>query len=280
MNYYKNEKSVVVLGSGAYRIGSSVEFDWCSVNAVQTARKFGYKSIMINYDPETVSTDYDMCDGLYVDELSFERVLDVIDLEQPGGVIVSVGGQIPNNLAMKLHRQSVPVLGTSPLSIDRAENRHKFSAMLDQLGIDQPAWKELTSLEEMEEFVNKVGYPVLVRPSYVLSGAAMNVCYNEDELKEFKAEMKEKGVDYAIDRAYELTTKQEIIDSIQFDHSLSKTEIKALVSRENVLDELYDDWLSFDGNMREHINYSVDKSLNLITDEYKKDKVKTKNDAR
>ena len=185
VNYYKNDKSVVVLGSGAYRIGSSVEFDWCSVNAVQTARKLGYKSIMINYNPETVSTDYDMCDRLYFDELSFERVLDVIDLEQPGGVIVSVGGQIPNNLAMKLHRQSVPILGTSPVSIDRAENRHKFSAMLDQLGIDQPAWKELTSIDEMEDFVNKVGYPVLVRPSYVLSGAAMNVCYNEEELKEF-----------------------------------------------------------------------------------------------
>ena len=185
VNYYKTDKSVVVLGSGAYRIGSSVEFDWCSVNAVQTARKLGYKSIMINYNPETVSTDYDMCDRLYFDELSFERVLDVIDLEQPGGVIVSVGGQIPNNLAMKLHRQSVPILGTSPLSIDRAENRHKFSAMLDQLGIDQPAWKELTSIEDMQEFVNKVGYPVLVRPSYVLSGAAMNVCYNEEELHEF-----------------------------------------------------------------------------------------------
>ena len=185
VNYYKTDKSVVVLGSGAYRIGSSVEFDWCSVNAVQTARKLGYKSIMINYNPETVLTDYDMCDRLYFDELSLERVLDVIDLEQPGGVIVSVGGQIPNNLAMKLHRQSVPILGTSPLSIDRAENRHKFSAMLDQLGIDQPAWKELTSIEEMEDFVNKVGYPVLVRPSYVLSGAAMNVCYNEEELREF-----------------------------------------------------------------------------------------------
>ncbi len=185
VNYYKTDKSVVVLGSGAYRIGSSVEFDWCSVNAVQTARKLGYKSIMINYNPETVSTDYDMCDRLYFDELSFERVLDVIDLEQPGGVIVSVGGQIPNNLAMKLHRQAVPILGTSPLSIDRAENRHKFSAMLDQLGIDQPAWKELTSIEDMKEFVDKVGYPVLVRPSYVLSGAAMNVCYNEEELHEF-----------------------------------------------------------------------------------------------
>ena len=185
VNYYKNEKSVVVLGSGAYRIGSSVEFDWCSVNAVQTARKLGYKSIMINYNPETVSTDYDMCDRLYFDELSFERVLDVIDLEQPRGVIVSVGGQIPNNLAMKLYRQSVPVLGTSPVSIDRAENRNKFSHMLDMLGIDQPAWQELTSLDDVKAFIQKVGSPVLVRPSYVLSGAAMNVCYDEEELEEF-----------------------------------------------------------------------------------------------
>ncbi len=185
VNYYAHEKSVVVLGSGAYRIGSSVEFDWCSVNAIQTARKLGYKSIMINYNPETVSTDYDMCDRLYFDELSFERVMDVIDLEQPRGVIVSVGGQIPNNLAMKLYRQSVPVLGTSPVSIDRAENRNKFSHMLDLLGIDQPAWQELTSLDDVKKFVEKVGYPVLVRPSYVLSGAAMNVCYNEEELEEF-----------------------------------------------------------------------------------------------
>ncbi len=183
--YYKNDKSVVVLGSGAYRIGSSVEFDWCSVNAVQTARKLGYKSIMINYNPETVSTDYDMCDRLYFDELTYERVLDVIDLESPKGVIVSVGGQIPNNLAMKLHRQHVPILGTSPVSIDRAENRHKFSSMLDQLEIDQPAWKELTSMDEIEAFVEKVGFPVLVRPSYVLSGAAMNVCYNKEGLRNF-----------------------------------------------------------------------------------------------
>ena len=185
--YYKNDRSVVVLGSGAYRIGSSVEFDWCSVNAIQTARKLGYKSIMINYNPETVSTDYDMCDRLYFDELSFERVLDVIDLEAPNGVIVSVGGQIPNNLAMKLHRQQVPILGTSPVSIDRAENRHKFSSMLDQLGIDQPAWKELTSMDDIKAFIGKVGFPVLVRPSYVLSGAAMNVCYDMDGLKEFLA---------------------------------------------------------------------------------------------
>ena len=185
INYYKNEKSVVVLGSGAYRIGSSVEFDWCSVNAINTARKLGYKSIMINYNPETVSTDYDMCDRLYFDELSLERVLDVIDLESPRGVIVSVGGQIPNNLAMKLHRQGVPVLGTSPVNIDRAENRDKFSAMLDKLGIDQPAWRALTSFDDIKEFVSEVGYPVLVRPSYVLSGAAMNVCYDDEELHRF-----------------------------------------------------------------------------------------------
>ena len=185
ISYYKNEKSVIVLGSGAYRIGSSVEFDWCSVNAINTARKLGYKSIMINYNPETVSTDYDMCDRLYFDELSLERVLDVIDLEQPRGVIVSVGGQIPNNLAMKLHRQGVPVLGTSPVDIDRAENRDKFSAMLDKLGIDQPAWRALTSFDDIKEFVSEVGYPVLVRPSYVLSGAAMNVCYDDEELHRF-----------------------------------------------------------------------------------------------
>ena len=198
VNYYKNEKSVVVLGSGAYRIGSSVEFDWCSVNAIQTARKLGYKSIMINYNPETVSTDYDMCDRLYFDELSFERVLDVIDLEQPRGVIVSVGGQIPNNLAMKLYRQSVPILGTSPISIDRAENRNKFSAMLDQLGIDQPAWQELTSLDDVKAFVAKVGYPVLVRPSYVLSGAAMNVCYDEEELTRFLQMASEVSKEYPV----------------------------------------------------------------------------------
>lgn len=183
--YYKNDKSVVILGSGAYRIGSSVEFDWCSVNAAQTTRKLGYKSIMINYNPETVSTDYDMCDRLYFDELSYERVLDVIDLEMPKGVIVSVGGQIPNNLAMKLHRQHVPILGTSPLSIDRAENRHKFSAMLDQLGIDQPRWRELSSMDEIDSFVDEVGFPILIRPSYVLSGAAMNVCYTKEEMVMF-----------------------------------------------------------------------------------------------
>lgn len=198
IDYYKNEKSVVVLGSGAYRIGSSVEFDWCSVNAIDTARKLGYKSIMINYNPETVSTDYDMCDRLYFDELSLERVLDVIDLEEPKGVIVSVGGQIPNNLAMKLHRRGVPVLGTSPINIDRAENRDKFSAMLDKLGIDQPAWRALTSFDDIKEFVEKVGFPVLVRPSYVLSGAAMNVCHSVEELERFLQMATEVSKEYPV----------------------------------------------------------------------------------
>lgn len=181
----EDKEPVVVLGSGAYRIGSSVEFDWCSVNAVQTARDLGYASVMINYNPETVSTDYDMCDRLYFDELTFERVMDVIDIEEPKGVIVSVGGQIPNNLAMKLHRQQVPILGTSPLSIDRAENRHKFSAMLDELGIDQPRWTEAGSIAEIDAFINEVGFPLLIRPSYVLSGAAMNVCYDREQMQVF-----------------------------------------------------------------------------------------------
>ena len=210
INYYNNEKSVIVLGSGAYRIGSSVEFDWCSVNAVTTARKLGYKSIMINYNPETVSTDYDMCDRLYFDELSFERVLDVIDLESPRGVIVSVGGQIPNNLAMKLHRQSVPILGTSPVSIDRAENRGKFSAMLDQLGIDQPKWSALTSMDDVKKFIDEVGYPVLVRPSYVLSGAAMNVCYSDDELERFLAAASEVSKEYPVVISQFMTETNEI----------------------------------------------------------------------
>ena len=210
INYYKNEKSVVVLGSGAYRIGSSVEFDWCSVNAINTARKLGYKSIMINYNPETVSTDYDMCDRLYFDELSFERVLDVIDLESPRGVIVSVGGQIPNNLAMKLHRQSVPILGTSPVNIDRAENRGKFSAMLDKLGIDQPKWSALTSMEDVQKFIDEVGYPVLVRPSYVLSGAAMNVCHDDDELRRFLEAASEVSKEYPVVISQFMTETNEI----------------------------------------------------------------------
>ena len=210
INYYKNEKSVIVLGSGAYRIGSSVEFDWCSVNAINTARKLGYKSIMINYNPETVSTDYDMCDRLYFDELSFERVLDVIDLESPRGVIVSVGGQIPNNLAMKLHRQSVPILGTSPVNIDRAENRGKFSAMLDKLGIDQPKWSALTSMEDVQKFIDEVGYPVLVRPSYVLSGAAMNVCHDDEELRRFLEAASEVSKEYPVVISQFMTETNEI----------------------------------------------------------------------
>lgn len=185
LNYNDSEKSVVVLGSGAYRIGSSVEFDWCSVNALNTVKKEGWRSVMINYNPETVSTDYDMCDRLYFDELTFERVLDIIDLEQPKGCIISVGGQIPNNLAIRLHRRKVNILGTSPENIDNAENRHKFSSLLDELRIDQPRWKELTSIEDTYGFVDEVGFPVLIRPSYVLSGAAMNVVSNKDEMEHF-----------------------------------------------------------------------------------------------
>ena len=199
LRYDMNQgNNIVVLGSGAYRIGSSVEFDWCSVNAAETCRKLGYKSIMINYNPETVSTDYDKCDRLYFDELSFERVMDILDLESPRGVIVSVGGQIPNNLAMKLYRQRVPVLGTSPVSIDRAENRHKFSAMLDQLGIDQPRWKELTTHDEIKEFINEVGFPVLIRPSYVLSGAAMNVCYDYEQVDSFLDQAAKVSKEYPV----------------------------------------------------------------------------------
>ena len=185
VHYLGDKKSVIVLGSGAYRIGSSVEFDWCSVNALTTVRKEGYRSVMINYNPETVSTDYDMCDRLYFDELTFERVMDIVELENPHGVILSVGGQIPNNLAVRLNNFDVNILGTQANKIDNAENRHKFSSMLDELGIDQPRWKELTSLSDIQVFVEEVGYPVLVRPSYVLSGAAMNVCSNDEELENF-----------------------------------------------------------------------------------------------
>ncbi len=185
VEFINDRNAAVVLGSGAYRIGSSVEFDWCSVTAIKTVHEQGMRSIMINYNPETVSTDYDMCDRLYFDELTLERVLDVLDLEQPKGTIVSVGGQIPNNLAMRLHEQNVPILGTHPTKIDNAENRQKFSAMLDDLGIDQPRWKELTSIEDIYAFVEEVNFPVLVRPSYVLSGAAMNVVSNKDELEHF-----------------------------------------------------------------------------------------------
>ena len=185
VHYLGDRKSIVVLGSGAYRIGSSVEFDWCGVQALNTIRKEGYRSVMINYNPETVSADYDMCDRLYFDELTFERVMDILELENPHGVIVSTGGQIPNNLAMRLDAQNVPILGTSAKSIDNAEDRDKFSAMLDRIGVDQPEWRALTSLEDINAFVDKVGFPVLVRPSYVLSGAAMNVCSNQEELERF-----------------------------------------------------------------------------------------------
>lgn len=185
IEYEHDGKSIVVLGSGAYRIGSSVEFDWCSVNSLLTVKKEGWRSVMINYNPETVSTDYDMCDRLYFDELTFERVMDIIEMEQPHGTIISVGGQIPNNLAIRLDQCGVNILGTTAQSIDNAEDRHKFSSMLDGLGIDQPAWRELTSMNDIYSFVEQVGYPVLVRPSYVLSGAAMNVCSNDDELEKF-----------------------------------------------------------------------------------------------
>ncbi len=195
VQYQHDKNSVIVLGSGAYRIGSSVEFDWCSVNALQTIRNQGYRGVMINYNPETVSTDYDMCDRLYFDELTFERVMDIHDLENPHGTVVSVGGQIPNNLALRLDQNKVTILGTKATSIDKAEDRHKFSSIVDALGIDQPKWKELTNFDEVDKFIDEVGFPVLVRPSYVLSGAAMNVCYNHEELRNFlglAAEVSEK----------------------------------------------------------------------------------------
>ena len=185
ITFENDHRSIIVLGSGAYRIGSSVEFDWCGVQALNTIRKEGWRSVMINYNPETVSTDYDMCDRLYFDELTFERVMDIIEMEQPHGVIVSTGGQIPNNLAMHLDAQNVPILGTAAKDIDNAEDRAKFSQMLTNNGINQPEWSALTSMEDIDNFIERVGFPVLVRPSYVLSGAAMNVCSNEEELKRF-----------------------------------------------------------------------------------------------
>jgi len=230
IEYYPNSKSVVVLGSGAYRIGSSVEFDWCSVNAINTAHKLGYKSIMINHNPETVSTDYDICNRLYFDELTLERVLDVIDLEQPHGTIVSVGGQIPNNLAMKLYKQGVPILGTSPVDIDRAENRDKFSAMLDKLGVAQPAWRALTSLDDIKDFVNEVGFPVLVRPSYVLSGAAMNVCYDYEELERFLKMATEVSKDYPVVVSQFMQETKEI----EFDAVADKGEIVEYAISEHI----------------------------------------------
>ncbi|MFA6704167.1 MAG: carbamoyl-phosphate synthase (glutamine-hydrolyzing) large subunit [Bacteroidales bacterium] len=230
IKYEKDGKSVIVLGSGAYRIGSSVEFDWCSVNCLNTIRKRGWRGVMINYNPETVSTDYDMCDRLYFDELTFERVMDIYDLEKPHGVVVSVGGQIPNNLAMRLNDSHVKLLGTSALSIDNAEDRHKFSAMLDRLEINQPRWSELTTLDDIHKFVDKVGYPVLVRPSYVLSGAAMNVCSNDHELKEF------------LKLATEVSQKHPVVVSefiqhakeIEFDAVAKKGEIIAYAISEHI----------------------------------------------
>ena len=261
IDYYKNEKSVIVLGSGAYRIGSSVEFDWCSVNAINTARKLGYKSIMINYNPETVSTDYDMCDRLYFDELSLERVLDVIDLEQPRGVIVSVGGQIPNNLAMKLYRQGVPVLGTSPVNIDRAENRDKFSAMLDKLGIDQPAWRALTSFDDIKEFVSEVGYPVLVRPSYVLSGAAMNVCYDDEELHRFLNMATEVSKEFPVVVSQFMQDTKEI----EFDAVADKGEVVEYAISEHIE---YAGVHSGDATMvfpAQHIHFSTIRQIKKIS---------------
>ena len=212
---FKEKKQVIVLGSGAYRIGSSVEFDWCCVNSVITLRNLNYRTIMINYNPETVSTDYDICDKLYFDELTFERVLDICEKENPLGVIVSMGGQIPNTLALPLHNAGVPILGTSPLNIDNAEDRHKFSQLLDKLEVDQPEWKELTSIKETEEFANKVGYPVLIRPSYVLSGAAMSIALSKDELKKYLKKASEVSKEHPVVISKFITGAKEIeIDAV------------------------------------------------------------------
>ena len=230
VEFKHDNKSVIVLGSGAYRIGSSVEFDWCGVNALYTINEQGYRSIMINYNPETVSTDYDVCDRLYFDELTFERVLDIIDIELPKGIIVSTGGQIPNNLAMKLHRQKAIILGTSPQSIDNAENRHKFSMLLDKLDIDQPRWKELTTIREIYDFIDKVGFPVLIRPSYVLSGAAMNVVSNKSELEYFLSMAKEVSKQYPV----VVTEFIEQAKEIEIDAVANKGELLAYAISEHV----------------------------------------------
>ena len=227
-------RSVVVLGSGAYRIGSSVEFDWCGVNALQTIREQGYRSVMINYNPETVSTDYDITDRLYFDELTFERVLDILDLETPRGVILSTGGQIPNNLALKLHSQRIPILGTQAEDIDNAEDRHKFSAMLDELGIDQPRWQELTSLSDIDQFISEVGFPVLVRPSYVLSGAAMNVCSNQEELYRF------------LELAADVSKEHPVVVS-QFIEHAKEVEIDAVAQRGEIVAYAISEHIEFAG---------------------------------
>lgn len=230
IRYEHDGKSVIVLGSGAYRIGSSVEFDWCGVSALNTIKRLGYRSVMINYNPETVSTDYDTCDRLYFDELSFERVMDIVEMEEPKGVVVSTGGQIPNNLAMRLSSQHVNILGTSAESIDRAEDRQKFSMMCDQLGIDQPRWKELTSLEDIYRFVDEVGFPLLVRPSYVLSGAAMNVVSNRDELVRFL----ELAVEVSKDHPVVVTEFIEQAKEVELDAVSQNGEIKAYAISEHV----------------------------------------------
>lgn len=234
INYEGDGRSVVVLGSGAYRIGSSVEFDWCGVNALQTIREQGYRSVMINYNPETVSTDYDITDRLYFDELTFERVLDILDLETPRGVILSTGGQIPNNLALKLHSQRVPILGTQAEDIDNAEDRHKFSAMLDELGIDQPRWQELTSLSDIDQFIAEVGFPVLVRPSYVLSGAAMNVCSNQEELYRF------------LELAADVSKEHPVVVS-QFIEHAKEVEIDAVAQRGEIVAYAISEHIEFAG---------------------------------
>lgn len=234
INYEGDGRSVVVLGSGAYRIGSSVEFDWCGVNALQTIREQGYRSVMINYNPETVSTDYDITDRLYFDELTFERVLDILDLETPRGVILSTGGQIPNNLALKLHSQRIPILGTQAEDIDNAEDRHKFSAMLDELGIDQPRWQELTSLSDIDLFISEVGFPVLVRPSYVLSGAAMNVCSNQEELYRF------------LELAADVSKEHPVVVS-QFIEHAKEVEIDAVAQRGEIIAYAISEHIEFAG---------------------------------
>ena len=230
VKYLNDRRSVIVLGSGAYRIGSSVEFDWCSVNAIETIKKENYRSVMINYNPETVSTDYDICDRLYFDELSFERVMDIIELENPHGVIVSMGGQIPNNLSMKLHGQNVPVLGTSPLKIDNAEDREKFSSLLDKLEVDQPRWARLSTIDEINRFIGEVGYPVLIRPSYVLSGAAMNVVSNPDQLEHFL----EMAANVSKEHPVVVTEFIEEAKEIEIDAVANKGEIIAYAISEHV----------------------------------------------
>jgi carbamoyl-phosphate synthase large subunit len=234
VHYLGDKRSVIVLGSGAYRIGSSVEFDWCSVNALETIRKRGWRGVMINYNPETVSTDYDMCDRLYFDELTYERVMDIIELENPHGVVLSTGGQIPNNLALSLDRAAVPILGTNANSIDNAEDRHKFSSMLDRLGIDQPRWKELTSLSDIDRFVDEVGFPVLVRPSYVLSGAAMNVCSNQTELERF------------LKLAANVSQKHPVVVS-EFIQNAKEIEVDAVADHGNIISYAISEHIEFAG---------------------------------